>query len=120
MIFINQRQSWAKNREQAMQTIDVRGCVTPVGTCSDLDFLYDGIRFVNGVFIFGELKHFRGQMTTGQKILLEHLVSNLKCRAIAIHASHDIDAPDDIPLEKAHVCAVYANFPGCHTMINQR
>ena len=111
MIFINQRQSWTKNREQATQTIDTRGCQVPVGTCADLDFIYDGVRFDNGVFVFGELKFIKGKLSTGQRLLLEHLVSNLKCRAIAIHASHDVDAPDDIQLEKAHVCAVYANFP---------
>jgi hypothetical protein len=112
VIFINQRQKWTRNREQATQTIDTRGCQVPVGTCADLDFVYDGIRFENGVFVFGELKHIRNpKLTTGQRIILEHLVSNLKCRAIAIHARHDIDAPEDIPLEKAHVCAVFANFP---------
>lgn len=105
-------QSWTRDRTQATQTIDVRGCQVKVGTCTDLDFIYDGIRFENGVFVLGELKHIRNpRLTTGQRIMLEHLVSNLTCRAIAIHASHDVDAPDDILLEKAHVCAVFANFP---------
>lgn len=104
--------SWKKHPEAVSQSLNTNGVHTPVGHPTDVDFVYDGIRFQNGVYIMGEVKCDRApELTVGQKKLIENSISNMRCRAIGIHCTHNVyDCNQDIPLEKCLVRSVFANF----------
>jgi len=60
------------------------------------------------VMIFGEFKHeSSGSLTTGQKILFENLIDNLKVPAIAFLATHSYDG--DVIAADCKIKGVYYN-----------
>lgn len=74
---------------------------------TDIDAM---IEYKDKYYIFIEVKHTNGKLTTGQKILLERLVdsiSNKKRKAIALVAKHSVRYPENIELTDCEVTDFY-------------